>query len=331
MVSIKRWNEPEKFWDLVEEWTALLKSLNYQNAFMTSCWLGLTYDYFAKDEELNLFEIRDEASRLVGIIPLVASRVNGEVTIEFPSWHGFGHYDFIIDQKHRNESISEMLRLMRGNYVGESVHLRLGPMMSISPNIWPLEKSLKEMGIGMEKEEVATLPYLELPGSMDELILSLKPADRKKFTRWVKRAHRLADMEILRVNKPQEMDSALDKLFHMMQLLGKEVDLGVEAFLRESARVLSNRGAFEIFYLKADSWPVAVAVVMKFDSVVHILIEDVDPEAMGVQAGAVLFVHIVETAINEGMKRIEILDEIEGFSIASLKESPLYILKADMN
>ncbi len=330
MVSIKRWNEPEKFWELVEEWQALLKSLNYQNAFMSPCWLGLTFDYFVRDEELNLFEIRDTAGRLAGIIPLVARRGNGRITIEFPSGHGFGHYDFIIDQQHRREAITEALRLLRGTYVGEDVELDLGPIPSGSPNIWALENVMGDMGVDLEKVVVGEVQFFELPSSMDELILSLKSSDKRKFTKLVKRAHRLADMKVERVTSKAEVDDALDKLFFIGQLLGKEWDPGLEAFIRESARILSQRGNFEILYLTADSWPVAAAILMKFDGVVHILLEDVNPDAFKVEPGAVLFVHILESAISQGFQRLEILDEIEGLNLSSLKSLPLYRLKARM-
>ncbi len=329
MLSIKRWNDPDKFWDLVEEWLALLKSLQYKSAFLTPCWLGLTFDYFARDEELSLIEIRN-SNELIGVIPLVARIKDDHVTFSFPSGHGFGHYDFPIDQRHRNEAIRTALLNLLAEYPELTLKFDLHPISEHSPTIWALEKVISDMGGSIQKESAGQINYFDLPESLDEFVIQLKQGDRKKVTKWVKRSRRLADMEIIHVTDPSQMDPELDKLFRITKLLGKQVDIGVETFLRECARVLSGRGMLEFVYLRADSWPVAAAIVLKFNGVAQILIEDVDPNAMNVQAGTVLFTEILKTAISNGMHRLEILDDIEGLSLKSIKTEKLQRLKAEI-
>ncbi len=332
MVSVKLWKEPDKFWDLAEEWLVLLKSLQYKSVFLSPCWLGLTFDYFARDEELALIEARDETGNLVGIIPLVARVTEHETTLSFPSGHGFGHYDFAIQQRFRNKTVKEALRVLRMAYPETTLRFDLYPMSGKSPNIWALENAIGDWGGKIERNPMGELFYFDLPESVDEFIFSsLKQGDRKKFTKWVKRSHRLAEMEIVRVSDASVMSSELDRLFRIMQLLGKEKDIGVETFLRECALMLARRGTLELVYLKADSWPVAAAIVLKFNGVAQILIEDVDPNAISLQAGAVLFTSILESAIAEGIKRLELLDEIEGLDIKSLKKDPIYRVKAEVS
>ncbi len=312
MLDLRISSDPSIFWDLADEWLELLKRQPDKTPFITPHWLGIAYDFFASDEELSLITLRDSSGVLQGVLPLV-KRVRGEcVVVEFPFAAGYGYYDFVITPKYRNEAIEEAFRLVRG---ASDFRAELGPFHAQSPTLWALQKAAQNLNLNFEKVEVGSFAYIDLPDSMDELIFSMRPHDRRKFTKLVKRAHRLANMQIKSVDRPELIDEGIDSLVRIMRLLGKEIEPGHEAFLREIARILSQYGWLSIRCLDADGWRVAVALLTRYGDTVHILVEDIDPNAADVQPGVVLLVNIIEDAISMGIKRIEILDRIEGLKV----------------
>ena len=332
-VTFELHRDPAVFWDLAEEWMALLQTLPFQSPFLSPYWVGVSHEYFWRFEELSLITLRENGA-LAGVAPIGFFKTGGTVRARFVTEPAVTDYaDFIVGQKHRALLIGKSIQAVREEAGGDAVILDLRPLRGDSPTIWAFENLAAQNGLRVRKFEETRAPYLELPDSFDAYLYKLRKKDRHELRRKLSRIQRLAEVNFEVFRTPQEVAEHLDDFFRLFALSCPEkrefLTPGIEAFFREVFVVLARQGWVRLYFLRADGWRVAAFLTLDYGDTLFVYNSGFDPQAAELSPGIVLIARIIEEAIAEGKKKLDFLRGQEEYKYRlGAKDVPIYRLVA---
>ncbi len=313
-VRLQVLNDPPAFFELQETWLSLLQQVG-GTPFDTPQWMGVSFMYFFREGQLHLFTLH-EGEQLVGVFPLASLERNGFLWVTSPAERDISDYvEVIASQQYRRAFLEEILAHLRGLALNRRLVLDLEGLRGNSPTLWTLQQLLRDRtDLRMEQQTLTRAPYLPLPESYERFLLSLKPRERKKLSKRVRRAEKLASFEILRYTEPAEVREHLDEFFRLFAISSEEMRNFLtnerQAFYLEVAPLLAARGWLALYMLRVEGETAATAMVLEFGKTRYLYALAVNPWLdEDLAPGLVLLLRIVQQAIEDG---IQVLDLLRG-------------------
>ncbi len=302
----------EAFERVRDEWADLVARTPVPMPFVTPAWQRVWLDHFQGDKTLRIFTAR-EGGRLVGIAPLLIS----EGSAEFVGHYSICDYmDVAVAPGFEAAFFEQLLERLAADGI-RSVELR--GIREWSPTLGAVCDCASACGYGVERQDEAKSPSVELPATWDEYLGSLSKKDRHELRRKLRRLESAGGEVALRVvTEADEASEMLDTLFNLMRISShhKEEFLdrpGMEAFFREMTRVMAAEGMLRFYFLTFDGQ--AVASVLNFDIGGRLFMYNsgYDPDYAHYAVGLMSKALLIREAIESGRTCVDFLRGDENY------------------
>ncbi len=316
-------HDPTSFWSIKEEWMGLIRNLPRVTPFLTPHWTGLSFEYFASDEELDLVVLRNEKGDLVGIVPMVRIEENGTRRVSLlQNWEMTPYADWIVLPPYRTIALEDIFTHFTNLYREDGLIFSMQFLREDSPIINPLERLARDHNIELRRTEAFRISELVLPNSFERFIYSLKKPLREKLQKKLSKTKRQYDLNVRMIEVPEEINENLDHFFRLFRRFSNERDEfltpGREAFLREVFLLLARERWFKLYMEEADGWKISGCALLDFGDTYYIYTLGVDPSAMNLSPLDLMLYSLVEEAILRGKRRVEILEPMADSVLFSL-------------
>ena len=299
---------------LEPEWQRLASGCQAATVFQTFEWNAAWWKHFGRvpGRHLRVVTFRDTAGTLVGLAPLMTSfwyatalrRLSflGTGTSDYldvlaaPGWEdtvGEGLYAYL--EHVGGWQIADFQQLREGGYLRERRPPEGGRLASFDAAGEPC-------------------PYLALPSGWDMLLQGLGKKTRTNIGYYDRALHKVYAVEAGPVVDEAELDEELSRLFELHQrrwnqrwLPGVFGGGRVQAFHRDAARRLLQRGWLRLFSLRLDGLTQASLYCFAYGDRLCYYQGGFEPTLARLSLGTVLTARAIQSAIGEGRQVFDFL------------------------
>lgn len=315
-------HDPSSFWSLKDEWMSLVERVPGTTPFMTPHWTGLSFEYFASDEELDLVLLYNERGELVGVVPLVRMREDGSRKISLlQNWDVTPYADWLVLPQYRAVALQTIFRHFHSMYGEGGMVLSLQFLREDSPIVTSLERLSEEVGIPLTKMEAYRIREIFLPRTFEKFLYGLKSPLRKKLQKSVSKLERQFNMRHRFLEDPEEINENLDPFFRLFRnsLTGKSfLTPGREAFFREIFLLMAREGWFKLSLMEAKGWRISAFAILDFSETFYLYMLGMDPGAKDFSPIDLHLYYLIVEAIRRGKGKIQMLEATERSDLASV-------------
>lgn len=311
MGNLIQWESMET---LIDEWDDLIQSNLAANIFDSFEWQQATV--LSCCESIighNILTVRDIGTRqLKAIVPLsisngIASFLSDYNTTDFQdliietstkenTWHQIVDYLF----KQGVETIDLTSIRDSSNTVNE-----INSLTKITP--WNVEVSDWDVD-----------PYISLPSSWDQFLISLRKKDRHELKRKFRRLENSGEISYpLFDNKTGDLDNALDQFLNLMAQSKEEkaVFLNEERkhFLRILTKSMSEKNMLRLFFLEIDGVKVSTTMSFAHNNKLYLYNSGYDQKYRSLSVGLLLKAQNIRYAIETGFTEFDFLRGDESY------------------
>ncbi len=292
---------------LEAEWRALAAACPAATVFQTWEWNAAWWKHFGRvpGRALRVVTFRDAAGTLVGLAPLMTAFWYA-TPLRRLSFLGTGTSDYLDilalpgREQEAARALYEYLEASRGWQIADFQQLREGSLLR---QYAPAEGStLTVLDVPGE-----ACPFLALPGSWEMLIQGLGKKTRANIGYYDRGLQKVYRVEADPVQDPNALDDEMSRLFDLHQrrwnqrwLPGVFGGKRVQAFHRDAARRLLERGWLRLFSLKLDGTTQASLYCFAFGDRMCYYQGGFEPTLSRLSLGTVLTARAMQTAIAEG-------------------------------
>lgn len=301
----------DSFDPLLREWDALARAT--RNVFATTEWAKLWWECYGGSARLRLLAARSAEGELVGIVPLVITRL-GPVRVARFLGHGMGD---LLGPIHAPDSgITAPALLTRAlREIAPEWDLFLGERL-------PGGDAWSEAGTAELRREPNMVLRLSRWPTWDAYVLALSRKLRQEIRHDEKF---LAERHGLRYRMTRDHSSLpadLDTVFalHRARWQGKSSFVPGESFYRRFAALALERGWLRLWILEADDKAVAARYDFEYAGAYHAYNAGRDPAWNKAGVGLVLRAHTMREALSGGAAEYRFLRGGEAYKKRFLTE-----------
>jgi len=328
MINIKIVQSEEEFLALSSEWNALLESSGLGNIFLTWEWMSTWWDCLGRGRfkpwVITAYDGND--GHLVGLLPLALHTMNfGGLRLRQLSFMAgdrvIDHLDAIIEPSYSGVVIPAFVDCLLGKQVRHDF-IRLDAMKADSAFARALLDAIEHRPGAGHMAIDSVCPYLSLPGGWDSYWASIGKQSRYNFTRKAKRlqARANAPVSYRMIESKTELSDAIRELARLHQARQQQKgNIGAFAqnraikFHTKVAERFLDRGWLRLYLLAAGEQVIAAIYCYKFGGKFSFYQSGYDPTWGDCSPGALIMLHAVREAINEGADEFDFLRGEESY------------------
>lgn len=320
MLFIEEIRHTERFKSLASEWNSLLSQSGANNIFLTWEWVSNWWQVYGSGKELRVLVVKGPQESIVAIAPLyIHTRTFlGGLSVNEVRFLGTGedvspdYLDFIIMRGFENEAIDTVMRYLAAENDWDIVHLT--DMLSTSITTGVIRKVAVDNRLLVEKAERAICPYIRLRPDWDEYVHSL--SSNMRFN--IKRRMRNLEKDFrARYFVWQDMGGLEYVMGRLASLHNKrwEQKGGEHSFSSEQyngfhkavAREFALKGWLQLNCLELNGEIVAILYDYRYGGKIYYYQGGFDPSLYKYSLGLVLRAYVIQEAIKDGIKEIDLL------------------------
>lgn len=316
-------HDPSSFWSVKDEWIGLLAKVPQVTPFLTPHWTGVSFEYFASDEELDLVLLYDSRGELVGIVPLVRVKENGKRKISLlQNWEITPYADWLVLPQYRVIALETIFNHFSNLYREGGLILSMQFLREDSPIINVLQRLASESNFTLRRNEAYKISELTIPSIFEKFLYGLKKPVREKLQKSLSKTKRQFNLKSTLLEDPEDINDNFDHFFRLFRQSSPErrefLTPGREAFFREVFILLAREGWFKLYMAEAEGWRISVLAILDFRDTFYVYTIGYDPAALGLSPVDLCVYSLIEEAIHRGKKRIEILEPFQDSVFFSL-------------
>jgi len=287
-------------------WDGLLARSAQRSPFLSWIWQHRWARTFADDRRLEIRTVVDDAGRLVGILPLYEAepgiwRILGGVDIS-------DYLDLIVEAGREEEVWMALLVPRAATEATWDLHA----VPAASSTVTTLPRLVADQGGEVAVAVEERCPILSLPASWETYLAGLSGKHRHELTRKLRRMQREAPG--VRATSVGERDAVQERLgdflrLHRSSRVGKAkfMDERMEIFFREIGGEFAAQQRLRLWFLDAESGPMASFITLEWDGTVGLYNSGFEPSRAALSPGLVLLTHLIRDAIARGKTRFDFL------------------------
>lgn len=320
MLKIEEIRDTGEFIKLAGVWNNLLSKSAADTIFLTWEWISNWWQVYSHDKELYVLTLKDNESTLIGIAPLYIRK--NKILKGFPvnevRFLGTGedvspdYLDFIIEQGRESEALDAFIRHLASKNQWDV--LNLTDMPSTSSNIIFLAEPAKNNGFTIRQSECATCPYIALPSSWEEYVSTLSANTRYNVKRRIKNIERDFKTRYFVWEDFEMLDDAMERLAHLHNKRWEEKECRHSfssneyvSFHKAVAKDFAKQGWLHLSCLELDGEIVGMLYDYHYDGKIFYYQAGFDPSFYKYSLGLVLRAYVIQRAITEGVKELDLL------------------------
>jgi CelD/BcsL family acetyltransferase involved in cellulose biosynthesis len=296
------------FADIEPQWDAL--AAEGESPFLTAAWLGSWWRAFAPEEAVALV-LRDEDGSLLagGLFRESGGELRAAVNAHTNDWNVVA-----ADSGARSRFWSE---------VGEMRHRRiaLAPLLDGDDASMPAA-ILRDHGCHVVEKALEPSPWLELPGSLDDLLAARSRNLRSQVGRRRRALEKEGDLAFRVVTDAASIDQDLDALLALEASGWKGKggtaiagDAALVAHYRAFAETAAAQGWLRLYMLELNEKLIAADYGCVFRNCGYLIKTAYDEDLGRFAPGLVLRAAVLGASIEEGLERYDLLGGPDGYKL----------------
>ena len=306
--------------DLSGEWTELMDRALDPEPFLTPEWYLSWWRAFGSGR-MKLVVVR-LGSRLVGLAPLrvESERLLGTTRRVLRFWSNpfSNRANVVLDREHASAAARALVRhLFRAH--GDWDLARLGPVLRSGEATRALQAALDQEGALWGLREGHASPYLVLPGDWSELEGTLGGSYRRSLRRKRRKVENQgASCSSFSPASLDDVEAAFrisERTWQHEHGTGLTSQPRIRSFYENLAAGAARRGWLHLAYLHLDGRPVAFEYNLLYRGVLYNLKLGYESRARSLSPGLVLKGHVLQEAVEEGVREYDFLGEEEPYKM----------------
>ncbi len=255
--------------------------------------------------DLLIVTVRDEADRLVAIVPFFRHRSeDGQFVLSLIGCEEISDYlDFIVLPEHEETVCREVLRLLSSSEfpAWDRIELCNAPAMSTVYRVF--YAAAEQAGVQVTRRKQETCPVIELPNTWDDYLAALDKKQRHELRRKIRRAEAEAQTEWYVVDPAQhDLAAEMESFFELHRLSSPEksifMDAQMRGFFSEVAQALAARGWLHLSFITMNAQRAAGMLSFKYNNAFEVYNSGYDPNSYAhLSPGIVLLAYCIRQAI----------------------------------
>ncbi|MHB8756584.1 MAG: GNAT family N-acetyltransferase, partial [Bacillota bacterium] len=204
---------------LRHEWDELLEGSAENRPFSTWTWASCWWDHHRAGKRLYIVTLRDGEGRLAGLAPFYCEWLLPGLPVRRLRLMGAGNSDYLDLIFTRGQEGA----LAKGLIGYLAAHGRAWQLLTLeevpgdSPALAAIRRVAESAAWPSVLSPQEVCPYLELPGTWEELRSTLGKKTRKHLDYYRRRLEKESQFEIRLVEDPADLPGAMDEMFRLHQ------------------------------------------------------------------------------------------------------------------
>ncbi len=320
MLFIEEIRETERFRSLASDWNSLLPQSEANNIFLTWEWVFNWWQVYGSGKQLHVLIVRDPHRGVVAIAPLYhhTKTFLGGLSVNEVRFLGTGedvspdYLDLILMKGLEKEAIDILMGYLAAEKDWDVLHLTDMLSTSITADLIP--RAAADHRLILERGERAVCPYIRLLPDWDEYVRSLSSNMRFNLKR---RMRNLEKDFRTRYFVWQDLDGLESAMGRLASLHNKRWDQKgarhsfssrqYHAFHQAVAREFALKGWLQLSCLELDGEIAAILYDYRYGEKIYYYQGGFDPSLYKYSLGLVLRAYVIQKAIRDGIKEIDLL------------------------
>jgi CelD/BcsL family acetyltransferase involved in cellulose biosynthesis len=320
MLFIEEIGDTVRLRSLANKWNNILSQSESDNIFLTWEWVFNWWQVYGAGKELRVLVLRDQEEAIVAIAPFYVrtKTILGGLSINEIRFLGTGedvspdYLDLIIKKGFENEAINAFIQYLA---VKNGWHIaNLTDMLSTSFNVKILQKVATDNRLVVESSERATCPYIQLLPDWEEYVGGLSKNMRYNIKRRRQNLEKTFKTRYFMWQDIGGLEYAMERLsfLHNKRWEQKDGKHGFSskeyiAFHQAVAREFSIKGWLQLSCLELDGEIAGILYDYRYGNKIYYYQGGFDPSLYKYSLGLVLRAYVIQKAIKDGIKEIDLL------------------------
>ena len=301
----------ESFEDIQAEWESLLQSSVSNSIFLTPYWQKTWWESVRPDgQELRVLRFRDDDST-IGIAPLALQ--DGLISF-LGSTDLWDVHDFVV-VKGREEDFFEAF----AGYLDDEdwTEFKLESILEGSPTFEGMLGLAEAKGYRTDQGLEGELLGVELPGTWDEYLASLRKKDRHELRRKLRKLSGEVDFSIQKLEDVDSISESIDEFLSLMAQSREEKSefLTEERgdFFRDVLLEMAGRGYLSLSFLEVEGVRTAATVCFDYNNVLSLYNSGHNLDYASLGTSFLLKALCIQGAISDGKEYFDMLRGTEQY------------------
>ena len=301
----------ESFEDIQAEWESLLQSSVSNSIFLTPYWQKTWWESVRPDgQELRVLRFRDDDST-IGIAPLALQ--DGLISF-LGSTDLWDVHDFVV-VKGREEDFFEAF----AGYLDDEdwTEFKLESILEGSPTFEGMLGLAEARGYRTDQGLEGELLGVELPGTWDEYLASLRKKDRHELRRKLRKLSGEVDFSIQKLEDVDSISESIDEFLSLMAQSREEKSefLTEERgeFFRDVLLEMAGRGYLSLSFLEVEGVRTAATVCFDYNNVLSLYNSGHNLDYASLGTSFLLKALCIQGAISDGKEYFDMLRGTEQY------------------
>ena len=316
----------ETFDSLEERWLDVLDHSLNNNVFYTPTWQRMWWEEFGADSQLHLFGF-SRNSVLEGVAPLMIS--DGQLTF-VGSNDVCDYMDVVVREGSEDEVYPRFVDLLMEL---DWRTLFFSGITERSATYERLPDLLKQQGLTVEVRAEEVCPKINLPGTWDEYLASLRKKDRHELRRKMRRLENAGDASYHTVHNSDAFHDDLEEFLSL--LINSRADKAQfmtaerQGFFYSALSNMAEKGYVKLIFLELDGIRVSSAVCFDYNNSFFLYNSGYNPDYSSLSVGLILKAYCLKEAIEEGKDQFDFLRGAEPYKYhLGAQDEPIYRISA---
>ena len=300
------------FDELDSDWQRIYDSMPTSSAFDSPHWNRIWWEHFGGNSELMLRAVVRPNGSIAIIAPMRLDSDHDEGVCTFLGGTDLVDYlGFKHDAELRSEDVADLLQSLYD--APEITALVLESLPEDSHSLRAVKEVASDIGWEVHIWDEGVAPRISLPKTVEEYFASLTKKHRHELRRKLRRLYNAGDVEQIELSSPSDIADRMDDFIelHRGSSIDKEEFMTPEreAFFREVAVSLAEKGITRLNFLSVNDETVATSLAFKVGSTKYLYNSGYLPERSWLAVGLLNHAINILSSIEEG---IEVYDFMRG-------------------
>jgi CelD/BcsL family acetyltransferase involved in cellulose biosynthesis len=320
MLLIEEIGDTVRLRSLANRWNNILGQSESDSIFLTWEWVFSWWQVYGGGKELCVLVLRDQHEDIVAIAPFYirARKILGAVSINEIRFLGTGedvspdYLDFIIKRGFENEAINAFIKYLAVKNKWDVANLT--DMVSTSLTVRAIQNMAADNGLIVKTSERAICPYIQLLPDWEAYFGGLSKNMRYNIKRRMQNLEKDFKTRYFIWQDIEGLEYAMERLsfLHNKRWEQKGSKHGFSskeynAFHKAVAREFALKGWLQMSCLELNNEIVAILYDYRYGNKIYYYQGGFDPSLYKYSLGLVLRAYVIQKAIENGIKEIDLL------------------------
>jgi CelD/BcsL family acetyltransferase involved in cellulose biosynthesis len=302
----------DEFLDLSEEWNTLLTYSASHVPFLRHEYLANWWKTLGGGEweqgELRILTQRDQKHQLTGVAPFFSI---GQQVRFLGSTEISDYLDLITAPHNLSGFLVEIMQFLDSAEFPGWQSLILDNLLESSPSVIQIEKTARQMGFSYDRQVLQPAPYVPLPSSWEDYLVSLEDRYRREIQRKIRKAETyFLPVDWYLVTEPGSLEGEVHDFLDLMANNPQKREFLTDPMIEQIKNTVSagfQAGWLQLAFLTVGDLKVAGYLNFDYDGKIWIYNSGINPMFENLSPGWVLLGKLIQWSIQQGRTELDFM------------------------